>query len=174
MTRLHYLTAPSPIGRLTIGAGDAGIYLVGFGTGFRPEAPGFEFVKGSSALATRAREELGAFFEGDKRTFDLPVSLGLASPFAQRILKLLMEVPYGELTTYGALAAAAGSSARAVGGAVGSNPIPVIVPCHRVVAADGSLGGFSGGLDRKRKLLAIEGHDPLKGGWEPRRRKVLA
>jgi methylated-DNA-[protein]-cysteine S-methyltransferase len=174
MTRLHYLTTSSPIGRLTIGAGDAGIYLVGFGTGFRPEASGFEFVKGSSALVAQAREEIGAFFEGDKRTFDLPVNLGLASPFAQRILKLLMEVPYGELTTYGVLAAAAGSSPRSVGGAVGSNPIPVIVPCHRVVAADGSLGGFSGGLDRKRKLLAIEGHGPLKGGWEPRRRKVLA
>ena len=112
---------------------------------------------------------LDAYFARESDAFDVGVDLCMASPFAARVLTALRDVPFGEVTTYGALAKQAGTSARATGGAVGSNPIPVIVPCHRVIAADGSLGGFSAGLHRKRALLSLEGHEDLRGGWSSRR-----
>jgi methylated-DNA-[protein]-cysteine S-methyltransferase len=107
-----------------------------------------------------AARELRAYLDGSLRAFTVPIDLSLATPFAQRVLTKLCDVPFGELTTYGALAAAAGrpGGARAVGGAVGANPVPIVVPCHRVVASNG-LGGFGGGLAMKRALLAIEGVD---------------
>jgi methylated-DNA-[protein]-cysteine S-methyltransferase len=174
MARLRYSKMQSTLGELTVAASPSGICMIWMGVGFKPSAPGFDLVESEDELLRGAKEALDAYLQDRARTFDLPLDLGLATSFSRRILKLLMEVPYGELTSYGALAAAAGTSARAVGGAVGSNPIPIVIPCHRVVAADGSLGGFSGGLDRKRALLALEGHEPLSGGWAPRRRKVWA
>src|SRR5207249_258213 len=104
-----------------------------------------------------------AYLGGSLRDFTVPVDLCLATPFAQRVLTELCDVPFGELTTYGALAAASGrpGGARAVGGAVGANPVPIVVPCHRVVASNG-IGGFGGGLPMKRALLAIEGVDVEK------------
>lgn len=174
MATLRYSKVPSPVGELTIAASPSGICFIGFGTGLVPCAAGFEFEPGSSLLHRDAEKALRRYFDGKIKRFDLPLDLVLARPFSMRILKLLLEVPYGRVTSYGALASLASTSARAVGGAVGSNPIPIVIPCHRVVAADGSLGGFSGGLDRKRTLLALEGHEPFLGGWAPRRRKVLA
>jgi methylated-DNA-[protein]-cysteine S-methyltransferase len=123
--------------------------------------------EGESALLDRAWQQLDAYFAGDLQEFDLPLDMRLATPFGQQVMKALVDIPYGELSTYGSLARDLMSSPRAVGGAVGRNPLPVIVPCHRVVAADGSLGGYSGGLDVKRELLELEGHAPMKGGWEP-------
>ena len=174
MVRLNFMRTSSPLGELMVGAGDAGLAVVGFGTGYVPSARGYELVEGATPLVEDAISAIEGYLAGAVRTFDLPLDLGLASPFAQQVLKVLIEVPYGDVTSYGALAKAAGTSARAVGGAVGSNPLPIVIPCHRVIAADGSLGGFSGGLDRKRRLLALEGHEPLSGGWAPRRRKVFA
>jgi methylated-DNA-[protein]-cysteine S-methyltransferase len=174
MATLRYSKVDSPVGELTIGAGPTGLCFVGLGTGAVPTSSDFELEPGTSDLHRDAAKALSLYFEGKLKTFDLPLDLSLARPFTQKILKLLLEIPYGEVTSYGALAAVASSSARAVGGAVGSNPIPIVIPCHRVVAADGSLGGFSGGLDRKRALLALEEHEPLAGGWAPRRRKVFA
>lgn len=113
--------------------------------------------------------QLDAYFAGRRRSFTVPLDLSSTSPFCRRVLERLTRVPFGELTTYGSLARSLRSSPRAVGGAVGANPVPVIVPCHRVIAADGSLGGFSGGLGRKRLLLGLEGHGDLAGGWEPRK-----
>lgn len=107
---------------------------------------------------------IDAYFAGDLHALDgLPVDLAGRTPFSAAVLTALRAVPAGSLTSYGRLAEAAGrpGSARAVGGAVGANPLPVVVPCHRVVAGDGSLGGFSGGLDVKRWLLAHEGHAHL-------------
>ena len=107
-----------------------------------------------------AAQELRAYLDGRLRAFSVPLDLGLAAPFARKVLVKLCDVPYGQLTTYGELAVRAGSprAARAVGGAVGRNPIPIVIPCHRVVAGNG-LGGFGGGLPMKRALLAIEGVD---------------
>jgi methylated-DNA-[protein]-cysteine S-methyltransferase len=112
------------------------------------------------------QERLDGYFSGAQRALDVPVDLAGVTPFRRRVLERLASVPYGVLTTYGSLARAARSGPRAVGGAVGSNPVPVILPCHRVIAADGTLGGYGGGLGRKRILLSIEGHDHLEGGWE--------
>ena len=175
MAELRYSKMPSLLGELAVAASPTGICMIWMGSDyFPPVAKGFDLVEAEDELLKEATASLDGYLHGRVRSFDLPLDLGLATAFTRGILKLLVEVPFGELTSYGALAAAAGTSARAVGGAVGANPIPIVIPCHRVVAADGTLGGFSGGLDRKRALLALEGHEPLDGGWAPRRRKVWA
>jgi methylated-DNA-[protein]-cysteine S-methyltransferase len=109
-----------------------------------------------------ARRELDEYFAGRRRRFDVPVDVRLAHEFGQRVLKELVRVPYGELTTYGALAARAGAprAARAVGGVMNRNPVPIIVPCHRVVGSTGALTGYGGGLERKVALLELEGALP--------------
>ena len=123
----------------------------------------------SSALA----RELDQYFRGKRRTFDIPVDLAGLTPFQSRVLAQTAKIPFGALLTYRTIATRIGNekASRAVGGAVGANPIPIIVPCHRVVATDGSLGGYAGGLDAKRRLLEIErpGAVPL-GGWPPAHR----
>lgn len=114
------------------------------------------------------------YFAGDLSALDdLPVDLGGRTPFSVAVLSALRAVPAGALTSYGRLAAEVGRplAARAVGAAVGANPVPIVVPCHRVVAGDGSLGGFSGGLDVKRWLLAHEGH---AGGPAPEQLKTTS
>lgn len=107
----------------------------------------------------RLRRELDDYFEGRRHEFDLPVDLAAVPGFHREVLTELQRVPYGETATYGALAARVGrpKAARAVGGACNRNPIPIVVPCHRVVGASGSLVGYAGGLDRKRALLTLEG-----------------
>jgi methylated-DNA-[protein]-cysteine S-methyltransferase len=105
------------------------------------------------------RRELDEYFAGRRRTFDLPIDWTLTTPFAQRILRATAAVPFGETSTYAAVAAAAGSprGSRAAGNALGSNPVPVVVPCHRVLRSGGVLGGYTGGLHRKELLLRLEG-----------------
>jgi methylated-DNA-[protein]-cysteine S-methyltransferase len=105
-----------------------------------------------------AREQLGAYFAGERTTFDLPLDLDAGSAFQQLVWRALLEIPYGETRSYGRLAASIGrpGAARAVGLANGRNPIGIVVPCHRVVGADGSLTGYGGGLPRKRWLLGHE------------------
>jgi methylated-DNA-[protein]-cysteine S-methyltransferase len=122
------------------------------------EVAGFAAKRAKHALVQQALDELRAFAEGRCLTFAVNLDLRHLPPFTERVLRTLLKVPAGELTTYGRLAAKAGSpgASRAVGGAVGRNPIPIIVPCHRVVASNG-IGGFGLGLDCKRTLLALEG-----------------
>ena len=105
------------------------------------------------------RRQLNEYFEGRRREFDLPVDLALARDFGRRVLNELARVPYGEVTTYGALAARAGNprAARAVGSVMNRNPVPIVLPCHRVVGSAGSLVGYAGGLERKTALLRLEG-----------------
>lgn len=110
------------------------------------------------------RRELAAYFAHRSRRFETPVDWSLVRGFARGVLRATAAVPYGEVTTYRAVAEKAGSprAYRAAGNALGSNPIPIVVPCHRVVHADGGLGGYTGGLERKEFLLALEGFsDPL-------------
>jgi O-6-methylguanine DNA methyltransferase len=105
------------------------------------------------------RRELDEYFDSKRRDFDLAVDLEPLPGFQRLVLSELQRVPYGRTDTYGALAAKIGRprAARAVGGALNRNPIPIVVPCHRVVGASGSLVGYAGGLERKEKLLALEG-----------------
>jgi O-6-methylguanine DNA methyltransferase len=109
-------------------------------------------------LLRSAVEQLEEYFRRERRAFDIPLDLEAATEFQRDVYAHLVQVPHGRITTYGELAESVGRAelARAVGQAVGANPIPVVIPCHRVVAADGRLGGFSGGLDVKVALLAIE------------------
>ena len=103
--------------------------------------------------------ELDEYFSGRRRSFSLKLDWRLIGPFATRVLTRTSEIPYGGHSTYGEIAAEAGSprGARAAGNALGSNPIPIVIPCHRVLHAGGGLGGYGGGLDRKRFLLQLEG-----------------
>ena len=111
-----------------------------------------------SLLLRQAVQQLTEYFSGNRREFDLPLAPE-GTDFQKRCWAELQKIPYGQTISYGEEARRLGrpTACRAVGGANGRNPIPVIIPCHRVIAADGSLGGFSGGLDIKRKLLALEG-----------------
>jgi methylated-DNA-[protein]-cysteine S-methyltransferase len=105
------------------------------------------------------RRELDEYFEGRRRDFDLPIDWTLTTPFARRVLKATAAIPFGRVSTYGEMASQAGNpkASRAAGRALGSNPIPIVVPCHRVIGAGGRLTGYTGGLYRKVALLEIEG-----------------
>ena len=105
------------------------------------------------------RRELEEYFEGRRRRFELDLDWALIGPFARRVLARTAAIPYGSHSSYGEVAAEAGSprGARAAGNALGSNPIPIVIPCHRVLHAGGGLGGYGGGLDRKRWMLELEG-----------------
>ena len=117
-----------------------------------------DFAPTQRELLDRAAAQLREYFAGVRTRFDLPVRLS-GTPFRMRVWRAMAEIPYGQTRTYGELAAQAGSpgAARAVGGACHDNPIMIILPCHRVVGASGSLTGFGGGLGSKRLLLALEG-----------------
>lgn len=118
-------------------------------------------------------DELDAYLKGELKGFSSAVDLtAIRAPFHRQVLEALCQVDYGTTTTYGRLARVVGrpGGARAVGQAVGMNPIAIFVPCHRVLASDGSLGGYSAGLERKRFLLEVEGHGVMPGGWPSLRR----
>ncbi len=141
------LSLHSPFGDLTVSEENGAIVAVDWGWGRdQTETP----------LLLRARAELFDYFDGARRDFDLPLAPA-GSPFRTRVWAALRVIPYGETRTYGDLAAALGSAARAIGQANGANPIPILIPCHRVVAGNG-LGGYSGGegAATKRALLALE------------------
>ena len=105
------------------------------------------------------RRQLEDYFEGRRRDFDLPLDWTLVSEFGRRVLGRTAAIPFGKVSTYGEVAREIGSpgAARATGNALGANPIPIVVPCHRVLAAGGGLGGYTGGTQRKETLLRIEG-----------------
>jgi methylated-DNA-[protein]-cysteine S-methyltransferase len=112
------------------------------------------------ARLDEVRRELDEYFEGRRHDFDVKVDLSLiTTPFAKRLLQATAQIPFGETRTYRDMATAAGNplAVRAAGNALGHNPIPIVVPCHRVLRTGGTLGGYTGGLDRKVKLLATEG-----------------
>ncbi len=117
----------------------------------------------ASRLAEKAARQIQEYLYGRRRHFTVAVDWELMSSFAREILEACAQIPYGETVSYSELARRAGKkgAARAAGQALAANPVPILVPCHRVVGADGSLGGFSGGLAMKRRLLELEGRWPL-------------
>ncbi len=114
---------------------------------------------GSDGGLEAVQRELDEYFEGRRRTFELPLDWTLVGPFGRRVLRATSEIPYGGVLSYAEVAAEAGSprGSRAAGNALGANPIPIVVPCHRVLRSGGALGGYGGGLHRKRFLLELEG-----------------
>ncbi|MEW1952827.1 methylated-DNA--[protein]-cysteine S-methyltransferase [Terrabacter sp. NPDC080008] len=159
MNRAH-VVVPSPLGDLTVVAEDGALTHVLMDAAKHrrtdPEAFGEAGDLPDEPFASAA-SQLDAYFSGSLTTFDLPLA-PRGDAFHQRVWALLREIPYGQTRSYGQLATALGDRnlAQAVGTANGRNPIAVIVPCHRVIGADGSLVGYAGGLDRKRFLLALE------------------
>jgi methylated-DNA-[protein]-cysteine S-methyltransferase len=145
----------SPIGPLGIVV--EGDVVVGVRFGARP-APG---------ASHPAAEQLRAYFAGELTDFTVPVEMRGGSGFERAVWAEIAKIPYGEMLTYGAIATALGDpgAARAVGTACNHNPVPVIVPCHRVVGAGGKMVGFGGGLERKRKLLELEARVALTRAW---------
>ena len=115
--------------------------------------------KSAAVHLKAARAALGAYLNGKVRSFDLPLDLEGQPRFRRKVWEVLQTIPYGRVRSYGWVARKVGKpkAARAVGGACGANPVPLLVPCHRVIAGDGSLGGFSGGLGVKKRLLRLEG-----------------
>jgi methylated-DNA-[protein]-cysteine S-methyltransferase len=149
----HWTHYDSPIGRLTLLGGPDALTAIHF-----PGRLGrlSDDARDAAGFAGALRQ-LDEYFAGERRAFDLPLRLD-GSDFERAVWRELLRVPYGETTTYGDLARAVGrpGEAREVGTAVGRTPIPIVVPCHRVVGSDGSLTGYGGGLDRKRALLDLE------------------
>jgi methylated-DNA-[protein]-cysteine S-methyltransferase len=153
--RVH-TAVDSPIGPLLVVAQDGAVCRLDMLDDPDVEATADVGVR-DDAMLVEARAQLAAYFAGQRRTFDLPLRLE-GTDFQRRVWAALQEIPYGETVSYGELAARLGSpgASRAVGLANGRNPVAVIVPCHRVIAADGTLGGYGGGLERKRRLLDLE------------------
>lgn len=118
--------------------------------------------RSTSVTLREARKQLVEYLAGIRTAFDLPLDLSRGTAFQRKVWKTLRAIPYGQLWSYRGLAARVGGVqyARAVGGAVGANPLPIVVPCHRVIAQDSTIGGFSSGLPAKRRLLALEGSLP--------------
>jgi methylated-DNA-[protein]-cysteine S-methyltransferase len=160
---VSYDVAETPIGPLLVAVSDRGLCRISFDPEPEHEAERLARAFGVRVLRAtrpvdRARRELDEYFEGRRREFDLPVDLRGRSEFSRAVLEELARVRYGEVTTYGSLAARSGRprAARAVGTIMNRNPIPIVLPCHRVVGSTGSLVGYGGGLDRKRQLLDLE------------------
>jgi methylated-DNA-[protein]-cysteine S-methyltransferase len=151
-----YTTLDSPIGELLLLGDDRALRGLYMQRARRPIAIGSTWERSAQAFAG-VRAQLREYFAGERITFDMPLALE-GSPFERRVWRALQEIPYGETISYGELARRIGqpSAARAVGLANGRNPIAVVVPCHRVIGANGTLTGYGGGLERKRILLELE------------------
>jgi methylated-DNA-[protein]-cysteine S-methyltransferase len=161
-------TVGSPIGRLTIGVTSRGLVRVAFAEE-GPTEVAEELARlvsprvMESARATEGwRRELDEFFDARRQTFDLGVDRRLLRGIQRDVLRATSRVPYGRVSTYGEIARKIGhpTAARAVGRALGANPIPVVIPCHRVIGASGALTGYGGGIERKVALLTLEGALP--------------
>ena len=160
-----YATVDSPVGPLLVAQTKRGLVRIAY-----PMMPRDNVllelaedisprVLESAARLDSVRRQLDEYFEGRRSRFDLKVDWRLSHGFQRRVLSRTARIPYGEVSTYKTIAAAAGSprGARAAGNALGANPIPIVVPCHRVLHTGGGLGGYGGGLDRKEFLLNLEG-----------------
>jgi methylated-DNA-[protein]-cysteine S-methyltransferase len=161
---IYWHELDSPIGRLLLAGDGASLIHVCFQSGPRPQQPAEDWVVDASPFRL-AIAQLDEYFAGKRRQFDLPLA-PRGTEFQRRVWRALREIPYGQTVSYGELARRIGkpNASRAVGLANGANPLPIIVPCHRVIGADGSLTGFGGGLPIKRTLLALEGAGAEESG----------
>jgi methylated-DNA-[protein]-cysteine S-methyltransferase len=156
---VRYDVVGTPIGELFVASTERGLCRISFTVEGQDETIARLF--GARVLRSpidEVRRELDEYFEGRRRDFDLAIDLRVA-PFHEAVLHELARVPYGQVDTYGHLAALVGrpKAARAVGTVMNRNPIPIVLPCHRIIGANGSLTGYGGGLDVKRSLLELEG-----------------
>jgi methylated-DNA-[protein]-cysteine S-methyltransferase len=161
-----YTSVDSPLGPLVVAATPRGLVRVSY-TQFRGEDEVLEElarrvsprVLEAPARLDGVRRELDEYFEGQRQRFDTPIDWSHLAGFTREVLRATAQIGFGEVSTYAGVAEAAGSprAVRAAGNALGANPMPVIVPCHRVLRTGGALGGYTGGLERKEFLLRLEG-----------------
>lgn len=153
---MFYSYMDSPIGRLLLAGDKTTLKVLGFSSGNKARGADPEWERFDEPFR-RAKKQLEEYFAGQRKVFELDVRPD-ATPFQSSVLEALVDIPYGETRTYGEIAESIGNpkAVRAVGGANGNNPIPIIIPCHRVIGSNGTLTGFGGGLDSKRFLLDLE------------------
>ena len=170
LATIGYDVLGSPLGPLWVAIGPKGVTTIHYGLEpseselrrlVRVYGPG---VVPDHRRSSRLARELEQYFNGKRREFDIEVDLSGLTPFQTKVLAATAKIPFGAVSTYQAVARRAGNerASRAAGGALNQNPIPIVVPCHRVVGSNGSLVGYAGGLDTKRRLLAIEGADLVR------------
>jgi methylated-DNA-[protein]-cysteine S-methyltransferase len=162
-----YSIVDSPLGPLVAAATPRGLVRLAY-TGSRSESEVLEDLAArlsprileAPARLDRARRELDEYFQGERKDFDLPIDWSLTRGFAGEVLRQTARIGFGKTSTYAEIATRAGSprAVRAAGNALGANPLPVVVPCHRVLRSGGALGGYTGGLERKQFLLRLEGY----------------
>ena len=153
---MYYCYLDTPIGELLLAGDDDALCLVSFPEGSMRRDPEPDWIYNEKPFAV-ARQQLTEYFAGERREFDLPLKLS-GTEFQMSVLHALQQIPYGETTSYSDIAERIGrpKAVRAVGAANGRNPIPIIVPCRRVIGSHGDLTGFGGGLDTKEALLRLE------------------
>lgn len=176
---VSYRCVESPIGRLLIAADSSGLREIRFLRNGRPSIPENWVEADGSGEAARTVmltvTQLREYFEGARRDFQIPLA-PRGTGFQQSVWRALQAIPYGQLTSYGVIAHRIGlpQSSRAVGAANGANPIPIVIPCHRVIGSSGALTGYGGGLDIKEKLLRLEGIEVEGDPGSPRSRVASA
>lgn len=153
---MYYCYLNTPIGELLLAGENEALSMIGFPKGSMRRDPEPDWIYNEKPLA-KARQQLEEYFAGARKDFDLPLKLN-GTEFQVDVLKALLKIPYGETVSYGEIARRIGKpkAVRAVGAANGRNPIPIVVPCHRVIGSSGDLTGFGGGLDTKEALLRLE------------------
>ncbi|WP_428265900.1 methylated-DNA--[protein]-cysteine S-methyltransferase [Haliangium sp.] len=160
---MYFDEFPSPVGRLRLVGDEAGLRHIAFEHERHPLAHDPAWVRAPAGFFEPVRAQLDEYFAGARQRFELALCPH-GTPFQRRVWDALTEIPYGVTISYGELAGRLGQpkAVRAVGAANGRNPLPIVIPCHRVIGADGSLTGFGGGISVKRALLAVEGALPAR------------
>ncbi len=153
---MFYTTFPSPLGDIMVAGNQDGLCHIAFQKGDRPMVPPAQWLREPNRFQ-QVRDQLGAYFRGELTGFQLPLA-PRGTGFQRKIWSLLENIPYGQVISYRALAGKAGNpkASRAVGNANGRNPLPIVIPCHRVIGSNGRLTGYAGGLFLKRELLSLE------------------
>jgi O-6-methylguanine DNA methyltransferase len=168
---VNHLSLKSRIGDVWLAASQRGVFWVNLGPldveavkFFYEKTPGIVFERGGKRIEQAARELL-LYLEGKLTKFSVKLDLRSSTPFSRKVWRITSKIPYGQVRTYAWVAEELGDpyAARAVGGALGRNPVPILIPCHRVVGSHGNLGGFGGGLPLKKWLLALESGQPSLG-----------
>jgi methylated-DNA-[protein]-cysteine S-methyltransferase len=155
---MKYAMMESPVGRLTVAGEEDGIQFILFGTGNKAAKPERDWQESGCSVIDETIRQLQAYFERKRTQFDLPLR-EKGTPFQMEVWRELRKIPYGKVISYGELANRIGkpNASRAVGAANGANPIPIVIPCHRVIGANGKMTGYGGGLPVKEALLELEG-----------------